>query len=76
MSPDSQEALHQGDSVNIGLVKDNTAKTGRLEGGEMSLQHKKSSVKFLSLSELEDWKDDAAYINEAENFILSCEVPS
>ena len=47
-----------------------------LRGGGMLLQHKKSSVKFLSLSELEDWKDDAAYMNEAENFILSCDVTS
>ena len=33
MSPDSQVALHRGDSVNIGIVKDNAAKTGRLERG-------------------------------------------
>ena len=67
--------MRQGNNVNIGLVKDNSAKTGKPGGGGgMSSQHNKSRDKFLHIIHLEDQKNDAAYMNKVDDFISRSDV--
>ena len=47
MTPESRIAMRSGEEVNIGLVKDSAAKTGKHGGGKMYQQHKKNHDKFL-----------------------------
>ena len=46
------------EEVRIGLVKDNTANTGKLRGGKMSQQNNKIHSKFLRLNQPEGRKND------------------
>ena len=47
MNPESRIAMHSGEEVNIGLVKDGSANTGKHGGWKISQQHKKDRAKFL-----------------------------
>ena len=47
VTPEARIAMHSGEEVNIGLVKDRAAKTGKHGGGKMYQQHKKNHDKFL-----------------------------
>ena len=76
MTPESRIAMRSGEEVNIGLVKDSAAKTGKHGRGKMSQQHKKNRVKLPRLSQAEGKKNDASYMKSVENFINDCDGPS
>ena len=62
MTPEIQADLRRGDSVNIGLVKDNAVKTGRPGGGgEIPPQQKKSQAKFLRIIQSEYRKKNCVH---------------
>ena len=72
MTLESRIAMRSGEEVEIGLVKDSAAKTGKRVGGKMSQQHKNNCSKFLQLTQSEGKKNDAAYLKSVEEFINGC----
>ena len=50
---DAQADLRRGNSINIGLLKDNAAKTGKPEGGVYTHQNK-SRAKFLCITQTDE----------------------
>ena len=56
MTPESRIAVRSGEEVNVGLVKDISAKMGKYGGGKMSQHHKNNPAKFLQLSQAEGRK--------------------
>ena len=58
------------EEVRIGLVKDNTANTGKLRGGKMSQQNNKIHSKFLRSNQPEGRKNDTLFMKDVDEFIL------
>ena len=67
--------MRYGEEVKIGLVKDNSAKTGKPGGVNMYQQHKKSRSRFIRLTQLEGRKNGASYMKDIDEFILDCGGP-
>ena len=68
--------MRSSEEVNIGLVMDSAAKTGKHVGGKMYQQHKNNCAKFLRLSQAEGKKNDASYMKSMDEFINNCDGPS
>ena len=61
--------LRQGNIVNIGLVKDDAAKTGNPGGRKMYSQHKMIRANLIRLTRTEDQNNDVAYMKEVYSSI-------
>ena len=68
--------MSSGEEVDIGLIKDRYAKTGKHGEGKMSQHHKKNCAKFLRLSQAEGKKNDVLYMKSVDKFINDCDDTS
>ena len=76
MNPEASIAMHFGEEVKIGIVKDSAANMGKHGGEKMSHHHKKNRAKFLRLTQSEEKKNDAAYMKSVDKFINDYDGPS
>ena len=70
MNPEIQADLRRGDSVKIGLVKDNVTKNSRPVGGKMYQQNKNGWAKFLLLTQSKGKKMYDLFMKDVDEFIL------
>ena len=76
MTPESRIDMCSGEEVNIGLVKDSTAKTVKHGRGKIYQHQKKNRAKFLQLTQAEGKKNDALYMKSVDKFITNQGSPS
>ena len=76
ITPEARIDMCSGEEVNIGLVKDSTAKTVKHGRGKIYQHHKKNCAKFIQLPQAEVKKNDALYMKSVDEFITNYGSPS
>ena len=76
MTPEAKIAMHSGEEVEIWIVKDSAANTGKPGGMNIYQQHMNNCDKFLQLTQSEGEKNEAAYMKIVDKFINDWGGPS
>ena len=72
LTPKARLAMKSGEEIEIGLVRDGSAKENKREGGKLSSQHKNTRNKFLRFTQTEGKKNDPYFMKGLDEFIMGC----